>query len=262
PGAGRDNHYGFINYTSALAADRVYFNSDYHRQSFLQALPNFLKQFPDHTGLQMLPRLQERTQVLPLGLDLERLNAAQAVKSEGPPIILWNHRWEYDKGPQLFFQTLFELDQKGIDFRLVVLGPSFRRVPPIFKEARARLAHKLLHWGYAESEQEYARWLQQAHFLPVTSNQDFFGISVVEALYCGCYPLLPMRLAYPEHVPQALWGDYFYDSDLQFKQQLEALLAARPVPGIHAELTDFVKRYDWRRLAPLYDEQFNQLVYG
>ena len=39
----RDNHYGFINYTSTLAADKVFFNSKYHLNSFLDALPGFSK---------------------------------------------------------------------------------------------------------------------------------------------------------------------------------------------------------------------------
>ena len=37
----RDNHYKFINYTSALSADKCFFNSQYHRKSFLESLPDF-----------------------------------------------------------------------------------------------------------------------------------------------------------------------------------------------------------------------------
>lgn len=44
----RDRHYGFINYFSALAADAVFFNSKFHRDSFLEELQRFLKHFPDH----------------------------------------------------------------------------------------------------------------------------------------------------------------------------------------------------------------------
>ena len=43
----RNNQYGFLNYTSALAADKIFFNSAYHKSSFLEALPDFLRQFPD-----------------------------------------------------------------------------------------------------------------------------------------------------------------------------------------------------------------------
>ena len=39
-------HYGFINYSSALAADQVLFNSNYHKDSFIEELKLFLKKIP------------------------------------------------------------------------------------------------------------------------------------------------------------------------------------------------------------------------
>ena len=34
--------------------------------------------------------------------------------------------------------------------------------------------------------------------IPVTSNHDFFGISVMEAVFCNVWPILPDRLSYKE----------------------------------------------------------------
>ena len=31
-------------------------------------------------------------------------------------VILWNHRWEYDKNPESFFKLLFKLADQNIDF--------------------------------------------------------------------------------------------------------------------------------------------------
>ncbi|NOR05915.1 MAG: DUF3524 domain-containing protein, partial [Deltaproteobacteria bacterium] len=42
---GRDVHYGFINYASAMAADTVLFNSRFHLESFFEELPRLLKHF-------------------------------------------------------------------------------------------------------------------------------------------------------------------------------------------------------------------------
>ena len=41
----RDNHYGWVNFTSALISDWCFFNSRYHMNSFLGLLPNFLRHF-------------------------------------------------------------------------------------------------------------------------------------------------------------------------------------------------------------------------
>ena len=43
----RDKHYGFINYSSTLCADHIYFNSKFHLDSFFIGLEKFLKQLPD-----------------------------------------------------------------------------------------------------------------------------------------------------------------------------------------------------------------------
>ena len=43
----RDKHYGFINYSSALSADHVFFNSQFHLDSFLSGLEDFLIFFPE-----------------------------------------------------------------------------------------------------------------------------------------------------------------------------------------------------------------------
>lgn len=254
----RNHHYSFINYVSALAADYVLFNSSYHRSSFLEALPRFLQQFPDRRGKENVKRITQKSEVLPLGLDLERLDAYRktGISPSDVPIILWNHRWEYDKCPEEFFQTLFRLKQEGISFRLVVLGEQNDTIPAIFPEAKERLASEILHWGYTPDFETYAQWLWKADILPVTSRQDFFGGSVVEAMYCNCYPLLPHRLAYPGHVPEAYHQTFLYQGELYPK--LEYLLKTWPnIPQIQPRR--FVEHYSWGRLINKYDALFTDI---
>ena len=70
----RNKHYGFINYTSALVADVALFNSVYHQESFLDALPQLLRHFPDYNELKSVEQIREKSQVLALGLDLQRFD--------------------------------------------------------------------------------------------------------------------------------------------------------------------------------------------
>ena len=105
-GRQRDNHYGFINYTSALASDRVFFNSRFHRRSFLDSLPGFLNQFPDARELQRIKELEKKSEVLPLGMNLRALNLRDKPGKYPEATLLWNRRWEYDKAPEVFFRIL------------------------------------------------------------------------------------------------------------------------------------------------------------
>ena len=254
----RNNQYGFINYTSALVADAIFFNSQYHLQSFTEALPAFLQQFPDFKEVQNVALIQAKSQVLYLGMDLQKLAKYQVEKETAFPLILWNHRWEYDKNPDLFFQTLFQLTAENIDFKLVVLGARYHKVPPIFTEAKERLQKNILHWGYADTYEDYAHWLWRANIFPVTSHQDFFGGSVVEALYSGAFPLLPQRLAYPEHIPTSLHSQYFYATPDQFFQKLKNAIQLFDVQREkvlnNGEVQNFVSRYDWITLRETYDK--------
>ena len=70
----RDNHYSFINYTSALAADYLLFNSAYHRNAFIGAIPDFLNQFPDATEVGEVDQIKEKSEVLHLGMDLKKFD--------------------------------------------------------------------------------------------------------------------------------------------------------------------------------------------
>jgi glycosyltransferase involved in cell wall biosynthesis len=261
----RDKHYGFINYATALASDAVFFNSAYHMESFLGELVRFLEHFPDHHELGSIGAIREKSAVLHLGLDLRRFDAtrvgAAALVGEGPPIVLWNHRWEYDKNPEAFFAALDALAARGVAFRVAILGENFAQRPEAFERARERLGERVVCFGYAESFDDYAAWLHAADVLPVTSRQDFFGASVVEAIYCGCLPLLPRRLAYPELIPEAYHGTVFYDDESELTDKLERALVRTPPPPPRA-LRVAAGGFDWSVLAPVYDDSLERIVEG
>ncbi len=252
PAAGRDLHYGFINYSSALAADRLCFNSGYHMESFLGELPGFLAGFPDHRDRHRVDELREKSRVLHLGLDLAALDQhrPQEPIAEIPPLVLWNHRWEYDKNPDEFFAALDKVSQRGLDFRVAVLGRGYGEAPPVFARARKTLGHRLVHFGHVRTREEYARWLWRADLLPVTSNQDFFGASVVEAIHCGARPLLPRRLAYPELLPGDEW---MYENFAELVERLSRALTEPAPRGRIDRLSGAMAKFDWTQLAPFYD---------
>jgi glycosyltransferase involved in cell wall biosynthesis len=262
PGEKRDLHYAFINVVSALRADAVFFNSAYHLESLYDELPRLLKHFPDYNELQVVDALRAKSQVLPLGLDLARLDAwDQGRPRSGRPLLLWNHRWEYDKDPETFFRTVYALVEEGLDFGLILLGESFRNWPEEFLEARERLPEQIGHFGYAEDAATYGRLLWQADVVVSTAVHEFFGAAVVEACYCSCFPLLPRRLSYPELIPEEHAKACLYDGFDDLVTRLrDAILNIDEVRRV--SLRSHMERFDWRRMAGRYDDRLEVCVQG
>jgi glycosyltransferase involved in cell wall biosynthesis len=258
PGAKRDLTFGMIQHLSMLAADRVCFNSAYHLRSWFDEAPRMLKHFPDYTHLETVATARAKSSVLPVGCDLRRLDRYEGLGTRNQesgnlvpsPLILWNQRWEYDKDPATMLRALYGLADEGLDFRVALAGENFRMQPAEFEEARARLGDRLVHYGYAKSETDYARLLWDADIVLSTAIHEFFGVSIVEAITCGCFPILPRRLSYPELIP-AQWHDRCLYDD--FAGLLAHLRAAIADPTAPPALRASMARFDWRALAPVYD---------
>ena len=182
---------------AALAADCLLFNSHYNRTTFLAGVAALLKKLPDAVPLGVVERLAVKAQVLPV--PLEHPKTSTALRSPGPLQVVWNHRWEYDKGPELLLAAIGELPA-DLSLQFHVIGQQFRRRPAEFDQIRQTLEQRgwLGLWGYIESTDEYRTLLREAHVVLSTAHHDFQGLAVLEAVAEGCLPLLPDRLVYPE----------------------------------------------------------------
>lgn len=270
PGNDRDYTYAYINYLGCLTADRVVFNSQFHYNEFHEALPAMLRIFPDYTHFQTVPKIRKKSSVLHLGIKLlehDALDDSFPARSWGPgmkpPVILWNQRWEYDKNPEAFFRLMNRLDDVGCKFRLILAGEHFEEQPEEFDLAFQRYADRILHYGYAEDFNEYSQLLHRSDLVVSTSIHEFFGIAIMEAIYCGCHPLLPDRLTYPEMIPAhlhrpLLHAPVLYENEEDLFNILRSILNGdqRPLPletlrGIPAHL-------DWAEHARRFDELFEE----
>ena len=257
----RDHHYGFINFSSAWVADRLIFNSYYHQKDFFTRLPPFLKQFPDSISDHDLRSIKAKSTVIEPGIDATKLKMHRSRSSSDEPIILWNHRWEYDKNPDLFFQVLTKMKSRQVAFKLVLLGPMPAKLPTYLEEARHLFADDILQFGYLPSFESYCKWLWKADVVISTSIQEFWGISVAEALFCECLPLLPNRLSFPDLLPAELHDRYLYQDEDDLAAKLMNLLTAtqnwkEDIPA----LTRHVRQYDMRRLLPRYLKLFGEVI--
>lgn len=114
--------------------------------------------------------------------------------------------------------------------------------------------------GFVKDFSQYAHWLYRADILPVTSNQDFFGASVVAAVYCGCFPILPKRLAYPEIFSLEFYPDNFYNNFDDLVKKLANAVKKNFESIRQQNLSAIVKRYSWQNICPIYDENFKTIL--
>ena len=267
----RDYTYAWINYLSALAADRVVFNSRFHHDEFYGALPDLLRRFPDYAHVGELAALRDKSAVLRLGLDLAGLDAARPgaearkAREPGPPVVLWNHRWEYDKDPEAFFRVMNRLDDAGQRFRLILAGKTFAEQPPAFEAGFRRYAERVLHYGYAESFADYAALLWRADVVVSTSIHEFFGVSMLEAIHCGCHPLLPNRLTYPELIPERLHrpllhAPVLYETEEELFETLRRILRGEAPTLPPDVLREIPADLGWPLKAPRFDRMFEEVA--
>ncbi len=255
----RDYHFVLTNLTTALAADGVWFNSAFHRDSFLDALPAFLKRMPDRCPLDAVDRIRAKACVQPQGVEPF---PPRGPRPPGPLRILWAARWEHDKNPEEFFEAVRRLKDAGAAFRISVVGEQFRDAPEVFAAARETFAAHIDRWGYQPTREAYVAALLEADVFVATAHHEFFGVSAAEAMAAGAYPLLPRRLAYPELLAGAAdseSSEFFMDGDTEvLAHRLVELAGRHAAGGLWQGDPDrarrAVARFTWPTLAPQLDE--------
>lgn len=259
----RDRHYAFINYISMMAADRVFFNSQYHRNAFFTALPPFLSHFPEYKGLETIESLISKSVVLPVGIDLQRFDHGPLKDDPSPiPSVIWNQRLEYDKNPEGFISVLVELANEGFPFRVAICGERFGQPTEKWTAGIASLGDRVIFNGFAD-DPTYHRLLREADITVSTAHHEFFGIGILEAIYCHTFPLLPARLSYPELIPAEFHPYCLYRGRADLVKRLrQALTNVEGKRSITRQLASSVAGYDWSIQAPLYDQVFESLVQG
>lgn len=269
-----DFHFGFTNILSALAADRVVFNSAWHREVFLDSLPDYLARMPEAVPAGIRPRLEARSGVLAVGLDRTPLpadhfprwrggpcaaGAGEAwPRGGGRPLLLWNHRWEFDKRPELFAAAAGRLLDAGLDFDVALVGDA-RAEHPAFAALRGRLGPRCVAWGHVAGRPAYDRLLERADVVVSCAAQEYFGIAVAEAVHAGCYPVLPRGQVYPSLYGSRCKGRHFYrDGDPDDLADLLASLVRGEGCGHVCSLDRDVDAFCWPRLAPAWDELLDE----
>jgi len=243
-----------LNLYTALAADYCLFNSEYNRRTLLEGAKALLKKMPDHVPTGLIERIEERSAVVPVPLKLD------SFQQNAPELnsfnIVWNHRWEYDKNPQLLLEAMQTLLTKRKDFTLHVVGQQFRKVPEQFGALKALLGNCAGEWGYLDSRKAYLALLAKADVVLSTADHDYQGIAVLEGAASGARPVVPDRLAYQELFPEAC--RYCEQDEAQaLATHLDRLINEKQASGLTGVDVDGFK---WATLAEQYRLYFERVA--
>jgi glycosyltransferase involved in cell wall biosynthesis len=152
---------------------------------------------------------------------------------------------------------LYALKEAGVAFRLALAGPNQGTPTAAFLQAKKVLAGNVVQWGRVDSPADYASLLWAADVVVSTAIHEFFGVAVVEAVYCGCRPVLPRRLSYPELIPAEAQSEVLYGPG----GLVSALARALAEPHAWSEdwQRTWVARFDWGALRDRHDEEITRV---
>ena len=255
----------------ALAANQVVFNSAHNQKSFLLGVSALLKKLPDHVPDNIIEQLKEKSRVIPVPLEPSCFELAKQrvafnnsqSSSRQELTILWNHRWEYDKGPERLLAIVTALAQQGpnMQLRFHIVGQQFRQVPAAFAQLKAILIDQgwLGEWGFLPP-QRYHAVLASSDIVLSTALHDFQGLAVLGAVAAGCTPLLPKRVAYPDFFSV----EYLYLSEEGATYSKETSSAVKAImaygSGIAALNAPDITQYSWQALTQQYQNALHQLA--
>jgi len=250
-------HFQFTNFTTMVAADRVWFNSRFNMDTTFDGAKGLLKRFPDFKPIDRIDEIREKSSVQYPGVDVPpQTEFPQPTPLSSPVVITWAARWEHDKGPDELEAFLSALTEAAIDFRINVIGQSYKNQPPAFERIKQSFGDRIDAWGFQTIER-FQEIIDATDVILSTANHEFFGLSVVEAIARGAMPLLPNRLAYPEVIGAMCDGDdvsqFLYNDldDAVKKLKAFASISTERRTGI---ISNCRRLFNWETRAAAMDE--------
>ena len=145
---------------TALCADKIVFNTIFNKSTFIEGARNLFNILPDKFPPSIIEKLESAV-VVPVPIEIPQTQVMTPITSELLEVV-WNHRWEYDKGPELLLAIIELVIKQNLPIRFHVVGEKFRQQPPAFDQIKSLLSeytHSLAieagAYGFIREEREY-----------------------------------------------------------------------------------------------------------
>ncbi|XP_055734540.1 glycosyltransferase-like domain-containing protein 1 isoform X4 [Salvelinus fontinalis] len=231
----RDFQYGYNQVLSCLVADVVAFNSSFNMDSFLSSISSFMKMIPDHRPKDLDKLIRPKCRVLHFPIQFPHVTSRPEV-----------------------LRSPVEEEKEGLLSLSSPLAPKALSLSP---EPEAAILDQREGTGQAEApshpreergpgggKEEGDGGGEESHVRPL---HIVWPHRWLEAVHCGCYPLCPKALVYPEIFPE----EYLYSTPEQLYKKLQGLCRRPYVVRRHHVKVD-TNSYSWAALK----EDFRSLL--
>ena len=245
---------------SWLASTEVWFNSRFHRDSVCSALPAFTATIPEEVRPTADPT--PRFQVTGLGVDLDWVKR-RVQRKPGPPRILWPHRWQQDKNPEVFLSALRKLQTAGAAFELILAGEDGPKASHTKSEIIDSFHVKAAASRPVSPEKDFRAHLTDADIVASCASHEFFGVGVVEAIAAGLPPGAAQRPELPRADTARHCGPRFLYPNGSFGGALAHAVETfdqQEAREARATLAAVTEERGWQHVAPVYDDRIAAIL--
>jgi len=261
PGEKNEFYFGIINLTTALVADRILFNSKMHLEAFSKGILSFINKVPDYNPKWVKEKIHSKSNCLYPGCRFSSEQETFHQKENKIPLIIWNHRWGFDKNAKVFFEAIDKVFENNLDVNLALMGDNFTMIPDEFSEAKKKYGDRIVQFGFVEKREDYINWLKKGSIVISTANHENFGIAMVEAMRFGCIPLLPKRLSYPEILPEKFHKSFLYKNKYELVEKLSFIIKnISKFDDMRKKISASMARFSWENLIEKYDIELEKLA--
>ena len=198
-GLPEDFTHGFSNILTAVRAETLVFNSEFHRADFQRAADELLQRLPRPNPRSVFAERMARALVIPPLPELAKVPLGPGPPAGAPLRVVFPHRLEFDKDPCGFLRAVKEASSR-CEIEVVLLGGELQQAAASIVDAAAAIAPLIVSSGRFERRDDYLAQLGSADIVASTAQHEFFGVAFAEAMAAGCTPLAPDRLNYPSLV--------------------------------------------------------------
>jgi hypothetical protein len=241
-----------INLNNAMAATEVWFNSQYHQDSFFSKTNAMLDRVPEIAGRSPVSELLGKSMVMPPPIDLGRM--FDAGQSGGGVIRDARTLFADLRGidARLLAEVMRRLATRGEPFHLITVGPQ--------KGLPSSLPRTVI--SERDEDGQYRALSEAAVYIGLNYNAMSDEL-LIPALAAGCWPVVPDAGIYSELLPPSLHLTCLHDGSVEsiVGRVLDAWYAERPV-GYEAEQRDILAPLDAIGSCRIFDDLLEEVAMG